>query len=51
MVTWIKAYDEAWSAYNQLPEQFSSVARLYTKDFRKHMKNNAANKVEELRAQ
>jgi hypothetical protein len=44
-------YDEAWSAYNQLPEQFSSVATVYTKDLRKNMRDNAAKKVEELRTQ
>jgi hypothetical protein len=50
MAKWIAAYDEAWAAYNQLPEQFPSVATLYTKDYRKNMKNNADRHVAELRA-
>ncbi|WP_372808953.1 hypothetical protein [Pontiella sp.] len=46
---WIKAYDAAWAAYNRLPEQYPSVATLYTQDYVRHIKDPADQKVNRLR--
>jgi len=47
---WIKAYDSSWAAYNKLPEKNNSVSTLYTKEYTRHIKNNADSKVNLLRA-
>jgi len=46
---WIKAYDEAWSNYEALPDQFPSISTLYSKDYNRNMKSNADEEVELLR--
>jgi hypothetical protein len=46
---WIKAYDKAWAKYNKLPEEYSGVATLYTQEFKRHIANNAHDKVTSLR--
>ncbi|MGQ1889957.1 hypothetical protein ACT29H_05890 [Thermophagus sp. OGC60D27] len=46
---WIKVYDAAWKKYHELPDKFSSLASLYTKDYSRFMGSNADKKVEELR--
>ncbi|MDF7799043.1 hypothetical protein P4C99_06185 [Pontiellaceae bacterium B1224] len=51
MKLWIGAYDEAWETYNKLPEQFSSLSTLYTKDYARHCKTPLDKKVETLRAE
>lgn len=51
MSHWIQKYDEAWATYNQLPEKYKSLATLYTQDFKRHIKNHADTKVNELRKQ
>lgn len=49
MKKWIQAYDHAWLSYNNLPEEFPSLATLYTKEYSRHIKNHAHIKVEQLR--
>jgi hypothetical protein len=51
MKLWIGAYDNAWAAYNQLPEQFSSLSSLYTKEYTRHIKTPLDPEVEKLRAE
>ncbi|GAA3650102.1 hypothetical protein [Flavivirga jejuensis] len=46
---WIKAYDKAWIDYKKLPEQYNTVATLYTQNYNRHITNNADRKVNELR--
>ncbi|MDO7135551.1 hypothetical protein [Algibacter lectus] len=46
---WIKAYDKAWEHYNKLPQQYPSVATLYTQKYDRHISNNADKKINELR--
>ncbi|MEL0651082.1 hypothetical protein V6246_06570 [Algibacter sp. TI.3.09] len=46
---WIKAYDKAWKHYNKLPQQYLSVATLYTQKYDRHISNNADKKINELR--
>ncbi len=46
---WIKAYDKAWRHYNKLPQQYLSVATLYTQKYDRHISNNADKKINELR--
>jgi len=46
---WIKAYDKAWKNYNKLPEKYSSLATLYTQDYKRHIANYADGKVNKLR--
>lgn len=46
---WIKVYDEAWSAYNQLPKKYSSLSTLYTENYKRNIKIHAATKVNQLR--
>ena len=46
---WINAYDLAWKSYQKLPEEFNGMATLYTKEFIRHIKENADQKVNELR--
>ncbi|MDF7806320.1 hypothetical protein P4E94_02650 [Pontiellaceae bacterium B12219] len=46
---WIQAYDEAWAAYKQLPEQYPSVASLYTQDYTRGIKSPADQNVDRLR--
>ncbi|WP_372772918.1 hypothetical protein [Mangrovibacterium sp.] len=46
---WIKAYDKAWEQYNKLPEEYQSVATLYTQDYKRHIGNHADTKVNTLR--
>ncbi len=50
MKKWIAVYDKAWTAYNQLPKEYKSVATLYTKDYKRYTRNAADDKVNELRA-
>ncbi|MGQ1784554.1 hypothetical protein [Saccharicrinis sp. GN24d3] len=47
---WIKAYDKAWAKYNALPKKYSSLATLYTKEYKRHTRNCADDKVNELRS-
>lgn len=49
MKQWIITYDEAWDKYAKLPELYPSLATLYTKDYRRHIRNHADTKVNELR--
>jgi hypothetical protein len=49
MKKWITTYDEAWTAYNHLPKEYNSIATLYAKDYKRHTKNAADDKVNELR--
>ena len=51
MKKWIEAYDHAWAVYNKLPEQYASIATLYTREFRRHIRNHAHSKVEKLRSE
>jgi hypothetical protein len=46
---WIKVYDKAWKEYNKLPEKYPSAATLYTQKYKRHIANNANDKVNELR--
>lgn len=46
---WIKAYDKAWKNYNKLAGKYSSLATLYTQDYKRHIANNANIKVDKLR--
>lgn len=46
---WIKAYDVAWANYKKLPQQYPSVATLYTQEYNRYITNNADKKVNELR--
>ncbi|MCG9793152.1 hypothetical protein [Flavobacterium algicola] len=46
---WIKAYDKTWVNYNKLAEKYSTIATLYTQDYKRHIGNNAAIKVDKLR--
>lgn len=50
MKQWIEAYDNAWRVYHALPERFSSLSTLYTKEYARHCKQPLAQKVEALRA-
>jgi len=46
---WIKAYDKAWADYNKLAEEYSTIATLYTEDYKRHIANNAGDRVNKLR--
>lgn len=46
---WIQAYDNAWDAYRELPQQYPQLATLYTQEYRRHLQSNAESHVEELR--
>ncbi|WP_198680020.1 hypothetical protein [Aureibaculum luteum] len=46
---WIKIYDKAWRKYNKLPDQYNTVATLYTQAYDRHIATNADRKVNELR--
>lgn len=46
---WIKAYDKAWKDYNKLPKKYSSIATLYTQEYKRHIANYAQKRVNELR--
>ncbi|MEP1488817.1 MAG: hypothetical protein ABJK28_10350 [Algibacter sp.] len=46
---WIKAYDRAWGNYNKLTKKYSTIATLYTQEYKRHIANNAHNKVNKLR--
>jgi len=48
MKKWIKAYDQAWADYEQLPAQYPKLATLYTQDYNLHV-NPAKFKVDALR--
>jgi hypothetical protein len=50
MKKWIAVYDEAWTTYNQLPKEYKSLATLYTKEYKRHTRNAAEDKVNELRS-
>lgn len=47
---WIKAYDKAWKNYNKLADEYTTIATLYTEDYKRHIANNAGLKVNKLRA-
>ncbi|GAF01950.1 hypothetical protein JCM21142_1573 [Saccharicrinis fermentans DSM 9555 = JCM 21142] len=49
VVKWIKAYDKAWANYKKLPSRYDSLATLYTQNFKRHIAQNAHEKVNELR--
>ncbi len=51
MKQWIQAYDEAWSVYTKLPEQYPGLATLYTQGYTRHIKNHAHRKTNKLRAE
>ncbi|MCG1037109.1 hypothetical protein [Polaribacter sargassicola] len=46
---WIKVYDKAWADYNKLAKEYSTIATLYTEDYKRHIANNAGLKVNKLR--
>jgi len=46
---WIKQYDQAYLAYNELPKTFSTLSSLYTQDYNRHIRDNAHTKIEKLR--
>lgn len=46
---WIKAYDKAWDSYNKLTEEYPLVASLYTKEYKRHFRASADEKVNKLR--
>lgn len=46
---WIEAYDNAWQAYNKLPEVHSDIATLYTQNYRRYIGNHAETKVRKLK--
>lgn len=45
---WIKAYDAAWAVYDKLPDQYPSIASLYTQDYK--IRDNADQHVDGLRS-
>ncbi|MFI3270424.1 MAG: arylsulfatase [Rikenellaceae bacterium] len=46
----IELYDAAWERYNALPKRFSSLATLYTKEYRqRYQKTHAESEIERLR--
>ncbi|WPJ96263.1 hypothetical protein SH580_00925 [Coraliomargarita algicola] len=46
---WIQAYDQAWKTYSQLPQQYPSIASLYTKEYGKTVRDQADKHVNRLR--
>ena len=46
---WIIKYDKAWESYKKIPEEFNSIATLYTQEFNRHIEVNADKKVDKLR--
>ena len=50
MKQWIKAYDKAWESYSELAKIYPNLFTLYKKDFRRHMADNANEKVDETKA-
>jgi hypothetical protein len=46
---WIRAYDDAWAAYRDLPQNFAGLATLYAQDYRQHIRDPAHERVEVLR--
>jgi hypothetical protein len=46
---WIQIYDEVWGDYQKLPEQYNSLATLYTQDYDRHIRENAHKKIIEIR--
>ena len=46
---WIKKYDKAWADYNKLEKKYSTIATLYTEEYKRHIANNAGIKVNRLR--
>ena len=51
MKEWIKAYDDAWVAYNKLFETYPSISTLYSQEYKRHIRNRAHPIVEGLRKQ
>jgi hypothetical protein len=49
MKQWIKTYDAAWENYNQLAVTYPNLSSLYTKDYKRHIKNPANDKVNQLK--
>ena len=47
---WLQAYDDAWEVYNKLPQSHPQLATLYTRDYSRHMKENAESRLQKLRA-
>lgn len=47
----LEAYDHAWSRYNNLPREFKQMSTLYTKDFKRHIKQPANKIVNQVRKQ
>jgi hypothetical protein len=49
MRQWLKAYDDAWEVYNKLPQSHPQSATLYTRDYDRHIKENAESRIQKLR--
>ena len=49
MRQWLQAYDAAWEVYNKLPQSHPQLATLYTRDYDRHMKENAESRIQKLR--
>lgn len=49
MRQWLQAYDDAWEVYNNLPQSHPQSATLYTRDYDRHMKENAESRIQKLR--
>lgn len=47
---WLKAYNEAWEAYDTLPQSYPQLATLYTRNYSRHMKENAEGRLRKLPA-
>lgn len=46
---WIKVYDKTWKSYNKLANKYSTIATLYTQEYKRHIANNAHERVNKLR--
>jgi hypothetical protein len=51
MRRWIKAYEKAWGLYNKLPHQYPDLATLYSREYKRHIRNHAETKLQPLRLQ
>lgn len=49
MKQWIKEYDAAWENYNQLAVSYPHLSSLYTQDYKRHIRNPANEKVNQLK--